>query len=408
MDIKLRILYNKFNKGVIGVKKIKKYICLTLLVSALLMTLVACGQEAKEETGSDKKEEVVEDTKTEAKELPEISISWGAALHTAILEAPLNEIEDFKEMGVYLNPLSDNKYELIDDGEAKLILSFMPNKGASEVATLMGQGHLDSAIVSNTGMLTAYDAGTDLKILTPSHTKGIALVFPEDKNIEGWQAVEDYIKGSEVPVKIGYHSPVSAPRMIIESVLKDQGYKVTEDPSDIDADVLLVDLKGNKNLLPSLGAGQVDGWVGPSVFPETAESQGLGKIAATLEEFPPLGKWTNFPCCVFAARDEAINEYRDEFKSLVKLIDLSCDYCNDYPEKGNPAMAKLMGVDKEIVDSVDINFTTNASEEWLDGIGIYVDLLNRTNKFEGRLKGKTKEEVIDEVFDFSLIDEVKK
>lgn len=398
-------------------KSIKKSILFILVLSLMLVTLVGCGEDNTGDTQEESEENVEvndeekdeQETSDASKEdIPEISISWGAALHTAILEAPLNEIEDFKEIGIYLNPLSDNKYELIDEGESKAILSFMPNKGASEVATLMGQGHLDSAICSNTGMLTAIDGGTNIKILCPTHTKGIALVFPEEKGLEGWDAVEEYILNSEVPVKIGYHSPVSAPRMIIESVLKDEGMKVTEDPNDVDADVLLVDLKGNKNLLPSLTSGQVDGWVGPSIFPETAEAEGLGKIAMVLEEFPPEGKWADFPCCIFAAREDVLEEHEDAFKSIVKLIDKSCDYCMEFPEKGNPAMAKLMGVDTEIVDAAEINFTTDPTEDWLDGINIYLDLLNRTNKFEGRLKDKNLEEVLEQAFDFSYIEEIQK
>ena len=53
----------------------------------------------------------------------------------------------------------------------------MPNKGASEVATLMGQGHIDAALCSNTGILSAIDKGTDVKILCPVQTGAIALVF---------------------------------------------------------------------------------------------------------------------------------------------------------------------------------------------------------------------------------------
>lgn len=296
---------------------------------------------------------------------------------------------------------------MIENGEILAILNFIPNKGASEVATLMGQGHLDSALCSNTGMLTAIDNGTNIKILCPAHTRGIGLVFPPDLELNNWDEVKKYILSSEVPVKIGYHSPVSAPRMIIESVLKEEGLKVTEDPNDIDADVLLVDLKGINNLIPSLTGQQVDAWIGPSPFPETAEYENLGNMVLTLEDFPPKGKWEDFPCCIYAVREEVLVENEEIFKAITRLIDEACNYCMNKEDDAYEVIAEFMGIDSEILNSVNIKFTTEPTDSWLEGINIYIDALNRMNKFENRLKGKSYDEVIKEVFDFSYIEEVK-
>ncbi len=377
-------------------KPVKKFVCLFLCIGLIGTMLCGCGGNEAKQTPKDEENEKV----------PEISISWGTALHVVMLQAPINRVDKFEEKGIYLNPLSEDKFELIEDGKKLAVLSYIPNKGSSEVATLMGQGHLDSAICSNTGMLTAIDSGTDIKILSPVHTQGIGLTFPPDTDLNSWEDVKEYILKLEVPVKIGYHSPVSAPRLVLESVLKEEGLKVTEDPNDFDADVLLVDLKGTNNLIPSLTSKQVDAWVGPSVFPETAEHENLGKLVLKLEEFPPEGKWDNFPCCVFSAREEVLNKHPEVFKALVRLIDESCKYCMENKDDAAEIIAKFMGIDKEIVRNATINYTTEPSDEWLEGIKIYVDVLNKTNKFNGRLKGKSFDEVVKQAFDFSYVKEL--
>ena len=390
-------------------RSMKKFICLFLCTILIGSIVCGCGNDAKQNPENDvKKEDQQGAENIENEEIPEISISWGTALHVVMLEAPRNRVDEFKDKGIYLNPLSEDKFELIEDGKKLAILSYMPNKGASEVATLMGQGHLDSAICSNTGMLTAIDAGTDIKILCPVHTRGMGLVFSPDKDFNSWEDIKEYILSSEEPVKFGYHSPVSAPRLVLESVLKEEGLKVTEDPNDFEADVLLVDLKGTNNLIPSLASKQVDAWVGPSVFPETAEYKGLGKLVLRLEDFPPKGKWDNFPCCVFSAREEVLNKYPEVFKALVHLIDESCKYCMENKDDAAEIISEYIGVEKEIVSNTTINYTTEPTDEWLEGIKIYVDVLNKTNKFNGRLKGKPFDEVVKQAFDFSYVEEIKK
>ena len=213
-----------------------------VVISVLLISMLIAGcSNQSAQTPEPSKEE-------QSEELPEIRLSWGNDLHTAIPYVPIKLVDEFKKTGVYFNPLSEDKFELIENGKKLAIISFIPTKGGSEVATLMGQNHLDAALTSNTAMLTAIDKGTDIKILHPVQTGGISLVFSPDKDFYGWEQVKDYIVNSNVPVKIGYHSPISGPRILMESILKEEGLKVTEDPGDASADVLLVDLKGCKQL----------------------------------------------------------------------------------------------------------------------------------------------------------------
>ena len=121
-----------------------------------------------------------------------------------------------------------------------------------------------------------------MKIVCPLQTEGMALVVPKDSPLTSWESLLQRVKDSKEPVKIGFHSPTSAPKIVLEGALVKAGLKVTLDPSDSKADVLLVDLKETSNLLASLTAGQVEAVVGPSPFPEVAQTRGIGKVLVNL------------------------------------------------------------------------------------------------------------------------------
>lgn len=358
------------------------------LMSIVLIFTVSCSSKTKE---------------TSVKEVPTLNVTWGNELHTGVMNIAVKNSEAFKNNKVHLNPVSDKQFELIKDGKKIALFNFIAAKGGSEVATLMSQKHVDVAFCSNTAILTGIDKGTEMKILSPIQSDGVGLVFPPDKNFYGWDSVKKYIKDSGVPVKIGYHSPISGPRIIIESVLKDEGFKVTENPADSNADVLLVDLKGSNNLLPSLTSKQVDAWVGPSHHPEAAEEKGVGKIVLNLKDFPPQGKWENFPCCVYSARTEIMNNHKEVIEAFTQVVKDTCEYANKNKDIISKTLAEVVGISEKTVKASTINYTTNPNETWENGIKMYVDALNKMNKFDGKLKEKSFDEVKKEAFDFTYV-----
>lgn len=377
------------------------------VIMALIATLTVCMFTGCGNSSADaKKEDNATQTNAKAednKEIPELTMSWGNELHTGVMSIPTKKVDEFKKQGVYLNPLSKDKFELMD-GEKKLaVLNFVPSKGGSETANLMSQNHVDYGFCSNTAILSAVDNGSKLKIISPFQSNGIALVFPPGTNLKSWDEIKKHIQDKKEPLKLGYHSPVSGPRIVIESVLKTQGLKVSENPSDVDADVILVDLKGASNLLPSLSSGQVDAWVGPSHHPEAAQDTKVGEISLTLKDFPPVGSWDDFPCCVLAATQNAIDKHPEVTKALVKLVDENSKYCNENKEEVAKVMSEIIGVSQEAIKLCEIKYFTTPSDKWMDGIKIYVDALNNMNKFSGELKGKSFDEVKTKSFDFQFL-----
>ncbi len=338
--------------------------------------------------------------------LPVLNVGYIFTTHHTPFIAAMAKNEEFKEFGVYLRPVVEKlKYELMDGDTPLALFNVIVNKSGSETTTMFAQGNMDMALASGTAIMAGIDQGTPMKMLCPTHVDGMGLVFPPQSTLKGWDQVAEFIKASEQPVKIGYHSPTSAPRIIIEGALLQAGFKVTQDANQQDADVLLVDLKETSNFIPALTSGQIDAWVGPAPHPEVSELKNVGHIALDLRDLPPSGAWHNFPCCVLAARDAVIAEHPEVVGKTVELLNKAGQWCNEHKADEGRIINAWTGAPAEAVEKSTIIYTTAATENWMRGQGTYLDILNGMNKFRGDLKGKSLSEVQDRLFDFRFLTE---
>lgn len=344
-----------------------------------------------------------------AKEIPTLSFAYGTDTHTCLPNVAMKDPKAFANKSMRINPVSDTQFELLKDGKVIAKFNVLVSKSGAESATMMAQNQLDTVLCSNTAMLSAYDVGTNVKILSPLQGGGIAMVMAPNTDFYGFDALKKYILNSKTPVKIGYHSATSGPRILIESVLRDSGLKLTEDPADTTANVLMVDLKGPQNLLGSIRSGAVDAWVGPSANPENAVANGLGKIVMTLKDFPPQGKWTTFPCCVMSATGKVIQEHPEVIEALVSVVADCIAYANANPDKFAEINAPIIGVSKDIImaSNKHIVYSNDSSPEWFNGIGMYFNAIKSMGKFNGRLKNADYDVVKKDVIDLSFLEKVK-
>lgn len=337
-------------------------------------------------------------------EVPIINMAWDFDLHAGALLAAVSKGKDFKESGYYLEPIVEKQQYFLFKGDKKIaLINTIVTKGSSETAVLMGQKRIDCCVNSSTGMMSAKDQGTDVQILCPIHVDGISLVFPATSKVYGWDGVKNTIKDSKTPFRIGFHAPTSAPRVLIQAALTRAGIKVSLDPNDKNAEVVLVNLNGSKNLMTSLSNNLVDAWVGPSHHPELAENNGFGKIALKLKDFPPKGQWYDFPCCVFAANCYIIKKHPDVMKGMVTLLSYSASWCQNNRAAAAPVLADVIGIPEQVVKNAELVFTTKPTEKWLEGEALYVEMLNQLGIFEGDMKGKTFKDVKDDLFNFQFI-----
>lgn len=368
------------------------YFSIAILIFAML-ALSGCG-------GS----ETTQGNQGPATEIPTVKVAYVHVDHQSPLFVAGKQGEEFKASGTYLNPIIDKEeYELISDGEKVAIVELVTTKSGSEAATLFAQNHIDMALFSITAAMAAVDGGTPIKVLGPIHTEGLGLVFPTGSNIKGWDEFIAYVKEQNEPVKIGYHSPTSAPKIVFEGALHREGISYTADMNDLSADILMVDLKSTSNFIPAMNSGQVDGWVGPSPHPQVAETTGVGEIVLDLRDLPPAGHWHDFPCCIVAATDSVLENNLEVAETFMKLMTNSAHFCNEHRDVLAQVNAEWIGIPQDAAEKSTVVYTTNPTENWVKGAGIYLEVLNDMGNFQGAFQDKELEEVHDLLFDFEVV-----
>ena len=339
--------------------------------------------------------------------VPEFDIAWGHELHTGNMELAFLRPDAFKNNACFLRPVTDSRLELVKEGKVIAYFNRVVSKSAAESSALMVQGHIQFACCSSTAMMTTYDSGVDVTILCPVQSGGVAFVASAQAPYNTFEELVKYAKEQKMPIMAGYHSAVSSPRIVLEYVLRDAGLKVTENPADYDADVLIMDLKGLKNLLPAMSSGQVELWPGPIPMPDNAVAQGIGKIIARLDDLPG-GKWIDFPCCTMNAMKSAVDEYPEVVAALVQVTTDLMAYAQNNREDTANALAGFVGVDAEILKKNDTTYTTLPDKHFTDGMDIYLHTMTDMKKLNKRLAGKSFDDVKDTLFDFRFTNEAKR
>ncbi len=325
--------------------------------------------------------------------------------HTPLMVAAIKG-EELKASGAYLSEMvPKQKYKLMAaDGTPLAVINLIVSKSGSETATLFAMNRLDLGLASSTAFMSGIDKGTAMKILCPLHVDGMSMVFPADSPVNGYEDLAAAIKNSKTPFKIGYHSPTSAPRVVFEGALHKAGFTITGNPNDADADILMVDLKTTSNLVPSLLSKQVDCWVGPAPHPAVAEYKKVGHIGLDSRDLPPKGEWTDFPCCVFGTSQDMIDNQPQIVQAMTDLMTYTAKWCNDDKKQAADISAAWIGVPAAAVEKSSIIYTTDPTENWMKGEGIFLDMLNSMNKFKGPLKGSDLQTVTSLLYDFSFVE----
>lgn len=372
-----------------------KYALLLFLVVSLLIT-PGCSSVNSSSENPDKP------ATTKNEDIPTLVISWGKSLHTGMMHLGFIKPELFEDNPIYLRPITDSQLELVKDGEVIAILDFIVNDGGSDAATMMTQGKVDISYNSSTAIIAAYDAGADLNILCPVQSGGISIVAAKNAPYDTFEELVEYAKTSNMPIRAGYHSPVSSPRIVLEYALREAGVTVTENTADYKANVLMTDLKGVSNLIPSLSSGQVELWAGPVPNPQNAEAQGIGKIIAALDDLPG-GKWVDFPCCTMNVRNEIKEKYPEIIKALIQVTTDIHNYAQNNREETAELMQEFVGLDKEVLMKNNTVYATDITDNFINGMKLYYEVMTEMGKFSDRLKDKPVEEAMEKVFDFSFM-----
>lgn len=345
-----------------------------------------------------------------AETLPELKVSYVFTTHHTPLMVAALRGEAFKSLGngAYLKTVAPKeRYELMLGDKPVAMLDLVVAKSGAETAALFAQNHVDLAMASVTAIMAGVDKGTAMKVVAPLQTEGMALVAPKDSDLTDFDSLVAKAKAAPEPIKIGYHSPTSAPKIVFEGALRQAGVAVTENPSDAAAKVLLVDLKETTNMIPALTAKQVDAVVGPSPFPEMAVAKGVGRVVADLRDLPPAGAWRDYPCCVTVAGGKCIAEHPAAVQAFVDLVVAANKWCDEHKSEAGALTAEWIGMPPEAGKAASLSFLTSFSDSWMRNTGNYLAVLDGMQKFTGQLKGKSMDDVKPLLFDMRFIEKAK-
>lgn len=348
-----------------------------------------------------------EATEVAEQDLPTLGIGYMFSNHQTPLIVAATQNTEFESDGAHLKEVLPKEKYILNDGEKDVAnIDIVVAQNGGEVMTMLTQGQLDLGIASIGLPLTTIDKGHEMKVLGPIHTDGIALVMETDSPLDGFDDFASYVEEQEEPVRVGYHSPANAPVILFTRAMTELGFTVTESPEEVDADVLLINLKGTANLIPSLLSNEVQAFIGPSPFPELAKVQDSGKIIFDLRDLPPEGEWHNFPCCVFSANQTALDEHPEIVEAFYEVLTTASHFANENQEETGKIVTEWMGVDEEAASNTITHFTTDADENWMKNVEVTFDSLQQTGNFEGSLLDKTFEEIQSDVIDLTIEEKV--
>ncbi len=331
--------------------------------------------------------------------------------HTALYVAALNGDMFKKDYGIYLKEVRPKTlYELYDGKKLICELELYKAGGGSKMPTAMAQGTFDVGFGGVAAVAFFTDKGTPMKIISPLHNKGDMLVVGKnlrDKTTD-WKGFVDYVKKCDAPVKVGFKAPKAIALLIFQAAMDHEGIDYTYDAKNTKADVLLVNMKGAKQLNPGLRDGIIDAYVCNNPFCALAEEKNIGKCIADLNDLPP-GLWKDHPCCCIGAMNDVVKEKRKQVVKFLELIVIATDYMNRDQDIAVQSASKWIGTSIAVEENSipTSGYSTDPDEKWLQGICTWAKAMDDLGHIKGSLHKKSDKEICDTLLDLSLIKEAR-
>ena len=321
--------------------------------------------------------------------------------HHAALYVAASKGDYFKEHhGAYLKSIEyRKKYNLYEGDKLLAIIDIDSSTGGINLIRRLDERILDMAFGGVPAMISLIDKGSDIKIIAPVMSEGASLVVANGMPVSNWNEFVEYVKRSEKPVRIGYKVETSVQNLIFEKALSYEKLSFSKDIESEDVDVITINMHGPKNLIPSLSADIIDGFVVMQPYPALAEHSGAGKIISELKSLPPKGKWEGHPCCALAAGSELLEKQRGIVEVLVGIFKHANSYIIANPEESAEIVAAWLAnpVDVEAGSLPTINFMNEYTDEWDNGITYWVRSLIDKGVIKGEILDASEDGAIEDV-----------
>ncbi|MCL2200982.1 MAG: ABC transporter substrate-binding protein [Oscillospiraceae bacterium] len=372
-----------------------KLLTAALLSLCTLLLLAGCSQPSGEQA-------------PEAQPLPDLVIGYTFSNHHEPILVAASMGDAFADRGVYLREVIEReRYILIVDGNERANIELVVAGTGGEVVTMMEMGHVNMGFKSIGLPMSSIDQGASMRVLGPVHVDGFGLIASHEVPAENFDEFVAFVQAQELPVRIGHHQPNNSAVILFMESCRLLGLSVTEDPTDLTADILMVNMRGLANLIPAIDSGEVDAWIGPSPFPEMAVLNDVGNLIIDLKDLPPGGRWTDFPCCVFSATNATLDEHREIVEYLYKLLTISAEFANGNRDVAGRISADWTGVLEEAAINTMTVFSTDVTQSWLDHAALTLSVLQADGTISGAFEGRDLSEIMDELFDLSVFENAR-
>jgi NitT/TauT family transport system substrate-binding protein len=332
--------------------------------------------------------------------------------HAPLYVAALNPDYFRTNGGIYLQEkVFRQEYLLVDHDKplAKVVID--ASTGGNELIRKLAEGLFDMCFGGVPAMLSFIDQGSPIRIVAPVMAEGTGLVVRRDLPVADWPQFVSHVRQSGKPVKIGYKFAVSVQNLLFEQALRESGISFVEDGKDNAAQVRLVNLYGEKNIIPVLESGLVDGVVIMQPYLAMAEERGAGKVIALLRDLPPAGKWQGSPCCALAASDAFSAAHPEVARAMVTLMLRSIAFINLDPNKSAEEVARWLNISPavEMRSIPTIRFEQEFSKDWERGIRFWTESMIKSGLLTGRVKEAYAQGNLNQViYNRELFDKAKK
>jgi len=146
---------------------------------------------------------------------------------------------------------------------------------------------------------------------------------------------------------------------------------------------------------------------------EVAPLAGIGKVLVYSGDLPPAGRWKNHPCCVFTARQDAIDNTPELTNALTAAFVLSTQYISEHPNESAEIVADWLAGKGNFtygnitVSSVDVlqrafptvKFVNEPTDEWKNDTLEFVYAQRELGVLTGALVNTTDAESLRLLFD---------
>ncbi|MCK4807408.1 MAG: hypothetical protein KAT09_07165, partial [Candidatus Aegiribacteria sp.] len=150
---------------------------IVILVSVSILIYTGCGKEVEQSQIEDALETEVDLTV----EVPLLQVGHcNHDHHSAVFISALRGEQMNELYGIYLEPLGESYYALIEDEEKILEIQFVQSQGAINVPNNMVAGLFDIGFGGVIPFAASADQGSGVKIISPLHSRGDMLVVADD------------------------------------------------------------------------------------------------------------------------------------------------------------------------------------------------------------------------------------